>query len=66
MSDTTDLVAKGRRRWVREHGDVRTRAYDPAEVAGSGLERGAAEWARRAGNTSARDALANDDQRRDT
>jgi hypothetical protein len=64
MSDS-DAVAKGRRRWQREHGDVRTRTYDPGEVSGSALEAGRAQYAARRGNTSARDALANDNQRRD-
>jgi hypothetical protein len=64
MSDT-DAVAKGRRRYVRERGDPRSRTFDHDEVAADALERGRAEWAARSGNTSARDALATDDQRRE-
>jgi hypothetical protein len=66
MSDTTDAVARGRRRWQREHGDPRTREFDPAEVSADAIERGRAEWAARSGNRSALAAIApTDDQRRD-
>jgi hypothetical protein len=58
---STDPVAAGRRRWLREHGDPRTREFDPADVGASATERGKAEFAARAGNRSARTALAGSD-----
>jgi hypothetical protein len=64
MSDTTGGVERGRRRYARQHGDVRVRAFDASEVGASAVEKGAALWAARAGNRSAADAIAaarNDD-----
>jgi hypothetical protein len=58
MSNTTNGVAAGRRRFERDHGDVTTRTYEASEVAGSALERGRALFASKAGNRSARDAVA--------
>jgi microcompartment protein CcmK/EutM len=65
MSDTASRVDAGRRAYARRHGHPTTREYRPDEVAADSIERGKAEWAARSGNRSARDALANDDQRRD-
>jgi hypothetical protein len=56
MPDST--VDAGRRRYARKHGDPRTREFDPGEVSGSAIERGRAEFAKRAGNASAAASLA--------